>query len=159
MSKVVSLASKPKTIGILVAEYNSLREQKKSIESQMAKVSADLKSYAEKNGTKDDKGSYYVEYGDYMIGKQARKSISFDVPKAVTFFRKHGIPECVDTIEVINSDAVEQAINEGIISVEDLEKITETKISYSIDVRAREEITDVQETQVAASRKVRGRFA
>ena len=160
MAKLVSISSKKDITPDYVREYNALREQKASIEARMKVLSTELKDAAEKKGTKDDRGSYYLECDGYMVGKLARKSVTFNTEKAIKLFRKKGIPECLKEVTVIDNDAVEAAITEGYISEKELESITEVSVSYSIDVRKKEEVSDeVEETQVAASRKTRGRFA
>lgn len=133
-----------------IKEYVRLREEKKSIEARMAQISDALKQYAEDKGQKDDKGSFYFERDGYMIGKQAHKSMTFDVDKATKFFRKRGYPECISTVEQINYDAVEELLDTGEITIEELEKITNTKVSYSISIVPVEEVTDeVEETTVS----------
>lgn len=147
----------PVPIGTLLAEYDSLRVQKKTIEDRMKVLSDQIKAYAEKNGVKDDKGSFYAEDEQYVYGKQCKKSVSFDLEKALAFFKEHGYTECIDTVEVINEDAVEGLINTGDISFEDLESITNTKVSYAIDIKKKEEMPVVEQTEVplAASKKTR----
>lgn len=136
-----------------IQEYVRLREEKKRIDARLSQISEALKQYAEDKGQKDDKGSYYFERDGYSVGKQARKSITFDLDKAVKFFRKRGYPECIVTREEIDMDAVNELFSEGEITEEDLEKITNTKVTYSIDIKPVEEVTDeVVETKVRGKR-------
>lgn len=136
-----------------IQEYVRLREEKKRIDARLSQISEALKQYAEYKGQKDDKGSYYFERDGYSVGKQARKSITFDLDKAVKFFRKRGYPECIVTREEIDMDAVNELFSEGEITEEDLEKITNTKVTYSIDIKPVEEVTDeVVETKVRGKR-------
>ena len=136
-----------------IQEYVRLREEKKRIDARLSQISNALKQYAEDKGQKDDKGSYYFERDGYSVGKQARKSITFDLDKAVKFFRKRGYPECIVTREEIDMDAVNELFSEGEITEEDLEKITNTMVTYSIDIKPVEEVTDeVVETKVRGKR-------
>lgn len=136
-----------------IQEYVRLREEKKRIDARLSQISNALKQYAEDKGQKDDKGSYYFERDGYSVGKQARKSITFDLDKAVKFFRKRGYPECIVTREEIDMDAVNELFSEGEITEEDLEKITNTTVTYSIDIKPVEEVTDeVVETRVRGKR-------
>lgn len=136
-----------------IQEYVRLREEKKRIDARLSQISNALKQYAEDKGQKDDKGSYYFERDGYSVGKQARKSITFDLDKAVKFFRKRGYPECIVTREEIDMDAVNELFSEGEITEEDLEKITNTTVTYSIDIKPVEEVTDeVVETKVRGKR-------
>ena len=147
----------PVSIEVMLNEYDSLRGQKKTIEDRMKVLSDQIKAYAEKNGVKDDKGSYYAENEQYVYGKQCKKSVSFNVEKALDFFKENGYEDCINTVEVINEEAVEAHINEGDISFEELESITTTKVQYAIDIKKKEDMPVVEQTEVplAASKKTR----
>lgn len=144
-------------IGAMLSEYDSLREQKKKIEDRMKYLADQIKANAEKVGVKDDKGSFYAEDEQFIYGKQCKKSVSFNQEKALSYFRDHGYDDCITTVEVINEEAVESRINTGDISFEDLEDITTTKVSYAIDLKRKEEMSEVEQTGVpiAASKKSR----
>lgn len=144
-------------IGAMLSEYDSLREQKKKIEDRMKYLADQIKANAEKVGAKDDKGSFYAEDEQFIYGKQCKKSVSFNQEKALSYFRDHGYDDCITTVEVINEEAVESRINTGDISFEDLEDITTTKVSYAIDLKRKEEMSEVEQTEVpiAASKKSR----
>lgn len=144
-------------IGAMLSEYDSLREQKKKIEDRMKYLADQIKANAEKVGVKDDKGSFYAENEQFIYGKQCKKSVSFNQEKALSYFRDHGYDDCITTVEVINEEAVESRINTGDISFEDLEDITTTKVSYAIDLKRKEEMPEVEQTEVpiAASKKSR----
>lgn len=144
-------------IGAMLSEYDSLREQKKKIEDRMKYLADQIKANAEKVGVKDDKGSFYAEDEQFIYGKQCKKSVSFNQEKALSYFRDHGYDDCITTVEVINEEAVENRINTGDISFEDLEDITTTKVSYAIDLKRKEEMSEVEQTEVpiAASKKSR----
>ena len=144
-------------IGAMLSEYDSLREQKKKIEDRMKYLADQIKANAEKVGVKDDKGSFYAEDEQFIYGKQCKKSVSFNQEKALSYFRDHGYDDCITTVEVINEEAVESRINTGDISFEDLEDITTTKVSYAIDLKRKEEMSEVEQTEVpiGASKKSR----
>ena len=144
-------------IGAMLSEYDSLRKQKKKIEVRMKYLADQIKANAEKVGVKDDKGSFYAEDEQFIYGKQCKKSVSFNQEKALSYFRDHGYDDCITTVEVINEEAVESRINTGDISFEDLEDITTTKVSYAIDLKRKEEMSEVEQTEVpiAASKKSR----
>lgn len=144
-------------IGAMLSEYDSLREQKKKIEDRMKYLADQIKANAEKVGVKDDKGSFYAEDEQFIYGKQCKKSVSFNQEKALSYFRDHGYDDCITTVEVINEEAVESRINTGDISFEDLEDITTTKVSYAIDLKRKEKMSEVEQTEVpiAASKKSR----
>lgn len=136
-----------------VKEYVTLRNERTWIDKRMKEVAEALKQYAQEKGQKDDKGSYYFERAGYTIGKQARKRITFDVEKSTEFFRRRGYPECIKVTESIDEEAVEELLNAGEITVEDLEEITTTDVKYSIDIKPVEEVTDVAETSTVKRSK------
>ena len=138
-----------------VAEYHALREQAKTIKSRMDTLAKEIKEYAGKNGVKDDKGSFYCDNGSFMFGQQAKKSVSFIVDKAIEFFKSNGLHEAVKTVEVIDEEAVGRYVDEGRVTYDDLESITQTKTTYAIDLKKKEEMPVVEETTVsiAASKK------
>lgn len=144
-------------IRTILDEYVTLREQKKTIEARMKQLADDIKARAEKDGQKDDKGSFYAENDGYIYAKQAKKSVSFDTEKALAFFREHNFDSCIDTVEVINEEQVEALVSSGAITYAELEDIISTKVSYSVDVKVKEEMPVVEETTVAlaASKKPR----
>ena len=69
-----------------LTEYDRLREESKRIKNRMDVLSKTIKDFAEANGTKNDVGSFYAENDDFIFGKQARKSVSFNEEKAIAFF-------------------------------------------------------------------------
>lgn len=137
-----------------VQEYAILRDQKKSIEGRMKELASDIKTFAERNGSRDDKGSSYCDLDSFVIGCVAKKSVSFIKDAAISFFKMKNFTTAIDTVEVINEKAVEGLISSGKISYEDLEAITETKTSFSVDIREKTEMPTVEQTTlVAASKK------
>ena len=158
--KKKSIVSPIVPVETLLDRYSRLRDEKKTIEAELKKLSDEIKEAAERTGTKDDKGSYYAEAGNYIFGKVAKKSVSFDEGKALDFVRKKGFTDCIVTIESLDEGAIENRINSGDISYEELEGITTTKVSYAVDVKKKEEMPIVEETVLpsAAKKKYRGRL-
>ena len=142
-------------IDAMVAEYDALRNQSKTIKSRMDTLAKDIKKYAETHGVKDDKGSYYCDNGAFQFGQQAKKSVSFVIDKALDFLKSHGFTDAIKTVETIDEDVIERLVSEGAITFDDLESITETKVTYAIDLKKKEDMPVVEETtvQMAASKK------
>lgn len=143
------------SIDAKVQEYYLLREESKTLKNRMDVLAKEIKEYASSNGVKDDKGSCYCENESFMFGQQAKKSVSFVKDKAIKFFKSKGLVDAVKLTEVVDEDAVEKYIEEGLITFEDLESITETKVTYAIDLKKKEDLPVVEETTVAmaASKK------
>lgn len=151
--KVIGLPQQ--SIDAKVQEYYRLREESKTIKSRMDTLAKEIKEYANKNGVKDDKGSFYCDNGTFQFGQQAKKSVTFVLDKALEFFKSHGLTDAVKTVEAIDEEAVERYINEGRVTFDDLESITQTKVTYAIDLKKKEDMPVVEETTVAmaASKK------
>lgn len=143
-------------------EYNVLRDNKKVIEERM-KVLADLiKEESEKKGVKDENGSFIYENSSFIGGKQAKKSVNFNKEKALKFFKDRNLTKAykeVVTEEIVESE-VEKYIASEKITLEDLESITTTKVTYSVLVKQKEEVKDeVEELPLVASKKSKGKLS
>jgi hypothetical protein len=134
-----------------ITEYDVLRGQKKAIEDRMKILAPEIKEYAGEHGVKDANGSYYIEIGGFMTGKQAKKKVTFLKDEAIKFFKKKKLLKAIQVVENINETEVEKYINEGLITVEDLESITETKTEYAIDVKKVEEIPEIEQINYKAA--------
>ena len=137
-----------------VSEYAKLRDQSKLIKTRMDELAKIIKDYSRKNGVKDDKGSFYCENESYVFGQQARKSVSLDQEKSIAFLKQHGFPSAIKTVEQVNEEEVERLLQEGSLSIDDITALSNVKVSYSIDVREKEEMpyVDVQTLQAAQRR-------
>lgn len=137
-------------ISQLVQEYDSLRANKKTIEDRMTYLSNAIKEYAEKNGTKDDKGSFYTSVDGFLVGKQCKKSVSFNKDVAIKFFEDKHLHDAIVITKSIDEKAVEKYINNGDISYDDLESITTTKVTYAVDLKKEEEMPVVEQKDIKA---------
>ena len=157
MPKVTKFPAKKgeQNIDALVTEYATLRAQDKTITARMKVLAEEIKGYAQIHGEKDDKGSYYLDNGAFQFGSQAKKSVTLHTEKALELLKSKGLTDAIQTVEVVDESAVERYLSEGTLTMEELESITTTKVSYSIDVKQKEAMPVVEETTVAlaASRK------
>lgn len=148
-----------------VREYTSLSEKIKTLETRKKELADRIKKYAQENGVKNTTGSYLLEDDNFTYGAVARKSVSLNAEKAENFFKHMGLwDKVIDVKEVINEDKIEALINEGILSMEDLEEITDIKVTYSVFVEKKKKEEDfgedIPEVQVAKSENsARGRVS
>jgi hypothetical protein len=136
-----------------VRQYDELRRQQDIIKGQMERLAANIKSHAEKHGAKDDKGSFICDSGDFIFGKQARKTVKFIQDAACKFFIENGLSQAVETINQVKEDAVEKLIGDGSISFEELESITEMKVIYAILVKPKEEAAEAEQAEIKSNLK------
>lgn len=153
--KVNESARQRAMINELVCQYAEMRDEKKVIEERMKTIADTLKEYALSNGVKDSNGSSYVEVGNYKIGNQAKTKVSFN-ESAIPYLKGKGFDDCIEIKEIVNEKAVEERVNSGELTVEDLTEITTSKVTYAIDVKKLEvQSPDIAEAvmPMAASKK------
>ena len=152
------------TAETLLVELVTLHEKRKTIEKREGEIKDQLIKYLEKNISPDSKGHYTFEVLDpfgipLIFQRQARKKISINQEKAISFFRennlhscftekeviakevtqdqivevllKHGYTNFIDREEVVDEIAVEKHILDGKLSMEDFENLCDTKITYA----------------------------
>lgn len=140
------------------AEYDALSQQIKELDKRKKDLSSKIKDGAIKFGVIDDKGSSYLENEQFILGNVAKKSLSFDEDKGVEMLESMGLGDIVDvvTTKTINGDKLDKAVREGRISLNDVESFTIEKVTYSVSVKAREEMPEVEQTTVKMAARRRG---
>lgn len=117
----------------IVHELTVLKDRKKDIEKREKELKEQLGTILEAEGVKDSKGNFKLVVGDKLAQKQARKSVKLNREKAEEFFKSIGIwDEVIEIKEEINEDYVEQALLADKFSMEELEKISDIKVTYAI---------------------------
>jgi hypothetical protein len=117
----------------VVHELTVLKDRKKDIEKREKELKEQLGTILEGEGVKDSKGSFKLVVGDKLVQKQARKSVKLNREKAEEFFKSIGIwDEVIEVKEEINEDYVEQALLAEKFTMEELEEITDIRVSYAI---------------------------
>lgn len=144
-------------IGSVVREYDLIRENEKMMKKRKSELATVIKEYADSNGVPDDKGSLLCSNDEYSWGKQIRKSVSLNQEKALEFLKVSGLDNCITFVEIVNEEELENQFNVGNVTQEDLESISEIKVSYSTTVTKKEVIEDVEESdlQLASQDKPR----
>lgn len=139
----------------LAQEYSEISAQIKLLDERKKKLSALLKSGAVENGVRDDKGSSYLEVSDFIVGNVAKKSVKLNQDKAVALLKEKGLEDCIDvvTVETVNSDKLNSAVSTGKISLNEVESVTDISTSYSVSVKAKEEMPEVQQTTLKAAKR------
>ena len=122
-----------------VQEYTDLSKQEKAIKKRKDELAKYIKEHAQQNGVKDSNGSSYMSNDRFVFGSQARKSIKLNQVRAKEFLLSQGLYEqVVEVKESINEDKVEQLLQQGLITTDDLEAIVDVKVTYAIDVKEKE---------------------
>lgn len=142
-------------IGRMGKEYADISAQIKKLEEQKKALADKIKSGAEQFGVKDDKGSFYLENDYYIMGKIAKKSIKIDQEKAVETLESMGLGDVVDEVVVktVNEDRLQKAVTDKRITLDDVRGFTNESVSYSVSVKEKEAIPEVEATTVKVARK------
>ena len=153
-TKVVPMLSVD-DIGKLGKEYADISAQIKVLEEKKKQLADKIKDGAEKYGVKDDKGSYYLENDSHILGKVARKSFKIDQDKAVSMLQAMGIGDVVDvvTTNVVNEERLQRAVQDGRISLDTVEEFTKSSVSYSVLVKEKEVLSEVDQTTLKVAKK------
>ena len=158
-AKVVSMTSaiSKEQMDSYVEEYNRLNEEIKVIDKRKKELAGFIKDYAEKHGSKDDKGSFYCENDSFIYGKQAKTSI---VPREniCATLNTMGFSDCIKVVETPNREMIDKYHDEGALTDENIKELFEVKQNTpSVYVKRKEEMPEVEQTTVkkAACRKGR----
>ena len=136
-------------------EYAELSFQIKQLEERKKLLAEKIRNGAEQFGVQDDKGSYYLENDSYIMGKVAKKSFKIDQEKAVKMLQSMGLGDVVDSVTtlVVNEDSLQRAVQEGRISLDTVEEFTNVTVSYSVSVKEKEALPEVEQTSLRVARK------
>lgn len=147
----------PQMMEQMAEEYDEVSGKVKLLTATKNALSDKIKIGAEELGVKNDKGSFYFETSGYVCGKEAKKSVSLDHDKAIEYLKSKGLANGVVSVvtqEVLDEDAFESLVKSGDISQKDFESLCNIKVTYSVSVKKKEEMPEVQQTTAkAASRK------
>lgn len=150
MSKLVKpIASE--MIDSYVQEYSFISAQIKKLEERKKSLAGTIKTYAQKNGVRDDKGNFYCENDMFVYGMVAK---SQTVPRKdiVDTLKAMGREDCIDVVEVANMDAINKCHDEGLLTDDDVKQLFEVKVlTPSVSVKEKKEMATIE--QKAASKK------
>lgn len=144
-------------IGRMGKEYAEISAQIKQLEERKKALADKIKAGAEQFGVKDDKGSFYLEDENFVMGKVAKKSFKIDQDKAVQTLESMGLGDIVDEVIVktVNEDRLQKAVQEKRITLGEVQEFTKESVSYSVTVKEKEVLAEVEQTtlKVAKSKK------
>lgn len=107
------------------ARYLDASAKIKPLEAEKKRLSSELKEGAVALGTKDDKGTYTVEEGQYVIKSVASSSTVIDHAKAIAVLANLKLLDRCTT-RVVDEKQLEICFQEGLIDIEDINSFTAT---------------------------------
>ena len=144
-------------------EYAEVSSKTKELNAKKDDLSDKIKTCVKYYGTKDDKGSYYIEDKDHtlLLGSVAKVKVSLDQEKGVAILRELGLESCIkeETKYTIDEGALSEAVSSGKISLNKVQEFTiKSEPSYSVLVKTMEEMPEVEQTTLksVARRKKNG---
>ena len=136
-------------------EYDEINAQLKVLNDRKKFLSDLIKEGAEKYGVKDDKGSYYFESDEFILGKVAKKTVLLNQEKAKETLEAMGLGDTIDkvTTYVVNEDRLSQAVADKKITIKEVESFTDIKVDYSVSVKSKAKMPEVEKSTLMAARK------
>lgn len=136
-------------------EYDEINAQLKVLNDRKKVLSDLIKEGAENYGVKDDKGSFYLESDNFVLGKVCRKSMKLNQDKAIEVLKSMNLGEVIDEVVVrtVNEDKLSQAVSDKKITLKEVESFTDIKIDYSVSVKAKAEVPEIEQSNLIAARK------
>ena len=153
-SKVTSMFSKT-DVQKLAEEYDNISKQMKELEAKKKELADKLKNCAEAMGVVDDKGSSYIDGDSYVIGRVAKRTVKINQEEGVAMLRNKGLLNCITekTTYTVNEAEVEKAVAEEILTEEDVRSFTTINTTYSVSVKVKEDMPEVEVSAVARKKK------
>ena len=136
-------------------DYDELSAQIKELTARKNELSAKIKEGAEKFGVKDDKGSFYLESDEFILGKVCRKSMKLNQSKAKDTLESLGVGDVIDevTTYTVNEDRLNQAVQDGRVSIDTVRSFTDVKVDYSVSVKVKESMPEVEQSSLMAAKR------
>lgn len=133
---------KPAQIGkeelpLYAVKYDANKKAIKDIEAENKKIRVPLEEYAKSNGVKQESGSIVAEltHADKTILlKETLRTSQVLTAEALDIIKKEKLTECIETVEIIREDILEQMILNEQVPVETVKKIYALKESYAFSV-------------------------
>jgi adenine-specific DNA methylase len=141
-----------------VREYNNLGTQAKIIKTRRDSLAEFIKNYSKTYGIKDSKGNYNAEADRFQYGSTAKKTVKLNFEKARRFFVGRKLWDKVKVIkEDIDEEAVSKLVEDGTLTVDEVEKISDIDVSFSVYVKEKETPEEMPEIETSKAIKC-GRF-
>lgn len=127
-------------------QYDALGEQIRFLEQRRTEIKKNLSGLVEDHGYEDDRGSLYYDVTPHLsLKKEKRVTQSFNEDVAFDVIEQQYpdlVSTCIETVEVVNQDALLAAFYEEKITEQDFNRCFPKKITYAFKVVRQEESDD-----------------
>lgn len=114
-------------------QYLALKEQISFLQDRQKEIKTRLSEAVKEMGEVDGRGHVTLELSDGIkITNQRRESRTLDEDLAKNLLKEKGIyEECVETVEVLQEDAIMAAVYKGQITEAEVDSMFPTKVTYA----------------------------
>ena len=137
MVKLLQTSLSEAQVESLTSEFALLKKQSEALDTRMNEIKKSLGEYVELMGEKDTSGHFRLEFENPVGGykalvRQRRVKRTLDEEAAESILTNAGLKnECYVLVPTLDEQAVFNALNRGLITDSDIEKIYPSKVSYA----------------------------
>ena len=133
----------------LIKSLKAINTQKAELEKREKELKGILNERFE-DVDKDTFGNRYLTADGIILKREMRRKVAINPEKAEKFFKsinRYDNVAKVETVVTFDEGAIEQVIADGEMTLEDLESITDTTVSYAtLFVKKKEKEDDLDES-------------
>lgn len=135
-------------IALLAIDYVNKKNASKELDTQIKSLRKPLEKYLDASGRVLDSGSYLavIPYTDVDVHlKKTLRMGKVLLPEAMEILRKNKLDGCIEKIEVIREDVLEEMYLAGKVSDEVLSSVYAEKPNFAFSVELKEKFGDAPE--------------
>lgn len=126
-------------------DYVNKKDAIKTIEAEIKELRTPLEAYLKENGKELPNGSRLavVTHADKDVHlKQTLRVSKVLLPEAIDVLKANKLDACIESVEVIREDVLEQMYNMGQIKDDILTKVYKEKPTYAFSVELKDKMSD-----------------
>lgn len=148
MPKKKTPTASAQDVALLGVNYIALKQEQKRLDDEAKAIRPVLENYLEQNLSEDSKGHQFavVMHADKEVILQKTLRVGSVLrAEALDVLKELNLHECIETVEVVREDVVEQLHAQGKITDKQLSRIFAMKKNYAFSVKLNDKF-DVEET-------------
>lgn len=146
--KLVSDEMPVENFDYAVKKLARIKEEKKSLDKEEKKYKEIIVKILTAEGQTNSKGSIFMQSGNLRVENRIRKSVKINEENLKTLLETKGLTNRVFVpTMVFDEDKLEEVVLESLITVDELESVTDTKVSYALtldEIKEEEEMPTIE---------------
>jgi len=135
MKVKVNRPNKTRQMGELVSAYRAIAEQQDVFKTEREELRSKIMPLVEQTGNRNDKGDIISPVGDFLVINQRRVSKKLNEERATALLKKKGLlSRCQKTLVYIDEGELARLVEEGKLSVADLQRCIDESENYALVV-------------------------